>query len=607
MRSMFFAAIAVLIAIATATAFKASAAEPADGGSLTVTLSWRTKGEQEARKTFPAMNVKKLAGKGLWLGFEPKGKQHLPGIFWGSTFRNIDTPLEELTALRLELRMKRGEQVLLKRRTIFDATRGFGFKKLSPRNVYHVLVLTEFADRKKLSAALTPKLPVPAWARAFARVRGLAVNYACRSDAESRKYEKILKVKADFSNPRLIMTAEEWLDVPKKVMVKKGGGGMFGALTAKLEATFKPVDIPTYTMDVLHNEVKVTGKYTIGFRSARSMHDDVLEGKVLAAATGGKRRVVTASVVFSQLRENVTRRKLKNSMLRVSSADIKKLDQCRHLYASERKSITGFLSANRDWQVLIPADPVIFFEPHAKKKGEEIPIYATYAWFRVHPASGRMIGVLPGGAHGAFTDELNRIGGGLLDKVRKKVTDAAGGGSAKAFFSQLAGMYVSAGGIIDAIGMTIADPSLANMGGEAWRKFLALHSLEMCSQFLEDNADTYDNYPTILGFWQGAMIYPSMLGGRDAVKDAARRAVKSVTDKAKKDFKEWAEKQVKQGKKVGREAANEYMAKKLPNVKKVLEGVERVNDALETGKKIGKETAEGLKRVERLAEEFGGS
>ncbi len=600
MRSVLIAALA-----ATTAAFPASSAESAGGGNLVVTLGWRTRERKEARKIFPAMNTEKLAGQGFWLGFLPRGKQHLPGIYSGSTFTHAEAPLEQLSALWLELRLERGEEVLRKRCTIFDAQRGFGFKKISPANVYHVLVLTGFQDTGKPLTPLKGALPVAAWGKAFERTRGLAVNYAAQSDASSRKYEKIFKVQADYSSPRLIMTAEEWLDVPKKVMVKKGGGGLWGKLSEKLEAKTVAHEIPTYAMDVISNQIGVTGDYAIGFRSARSMHDDVLEGKVLFVATGARRRVVTASVLFSQMQQNVAGRNSKNRILRVSAANIKELENCKHLWSAERKGIVTFLSANRDWQVLIPADPVVFYEQD--KAGKDRPIYATYAWFRVHPASGRMIGMLRGGARGAFTDELSRVGGGLLGKVRDKLTDAAGGGSAKAFFSQLAGMYVSAGGIIDAIGMTIADPSLADVGGKAWRKFLAMHALEQCSKFLEDNADQYDNYAALLGFWQGAMVYPSMLGGPDAAREAARRAVKSVADKAEKDLKDWAEKQVKAGKKIGREAANEYMEKNLPNLKKALDGVESVNNALETGEKLGRQAADGVKRVERLAEELGGS
>ncbi len=586
--------------IALITLFLATPLADAAEEGVGVTLSWRTLKKVEGTRTFPALKLEKLAGEGLWIAFGPKGKEHLPGVYAAGSFQSIDAPLEKIEALRMELRVTRRGKTLLRRRTFFDSARGFGFKKLSPKNVYHVLVVTEFADAKKLVPPPALKLPVPAWSKPFARVRGLAVNYAYQSDAQSRKYEKILGVKADYSGVRLVMAAEEWLDIPKKVMVKKGGG-MFGGLGAKLEAAFKPVDIPTYSMDVLHNDVGATGKYTIGFRSARSMHDDVLEGKVLAAATGPKRRVITASVVFSQLRENMTKRKLANRMLRVSAGNIKRLESCRHLHASERKSIIGFLSANRDWQVLIPADPVIFFEQQKKK---EVPIYATYAWFRVQPASGRMIGVLCGGARGAMTDELSRVGGALLDKVKSKVTDAAGGGTAKAFFSQLAGMYVSAGGIIDAIGMTIADPSLANMGGKAWRKFLAMHSLELCSKFLEENADTYDNYPTILGFWQGAMIYPSMLGGPDAAKEAARRAAQSCYEKAKKDAKEWVEKQIKDGKKVSREAFDEYLENNAPRLKEAIDAYEAVNGAWEKGEGYGKQAAEYRQRYDAFMKDL---
>jgi len=594
MRCLLFAAIILscLEPLASAADFAKS--------RLTVTLSWRTLEKEEGRNTFGPVKLEKVAREGLWLAFLPSGKEHLPGVYAAGSFRNIAVPIEKIEALRLAVNVTSANMTLYRQRTIFDAARGFGFKKLSPRNVYHVLVLSEFAEAGKLSPLPKLKLPVPAWSAAFARVRGLAANYAAQSDTESRKYEKILKVRTEYSGPRLVMIAEEWLDVPKKVMVKKGGG-MFGNLGAKLEAAFKPTEIPTYTVDVLHNDVKVTGKYAIGFRAARSMHNDVLEGKVLAAATGGKRRVITASVVFSQLQENVRKRKLKNRVIRVTAKNIKTLEACRFLHSSERKGITDFLSANRDWQVLIPADPVIFFERQKKK---EVPIYATYAWFRVHPESGRMIGVLCGGARGAMTDELSRVGGELMGKVRNKVTDAAGGGSAKAFFSQLAGMYVSAGGIIDAIGLTIADPSLADMKEKDWRKFLAMHSLELCSRFLEENAETYDNYPTILGFWQGAMIFPSMLGGPDAAKEAARRAARSCYEQAKKDAKEWVDKQLKEGKKVTREAFDEYLEKNAPRLKETIEAYEAVNNARDKGEQYGKQAAEYRQRYDAFMKDL---
>jgi hypothetical protein len=564
----------VLILLAGLHWCGAARAEP----TLTVELGWRTVDGDTRSEAFPAQDAGALAGEGLWLVFEASGANHVPAIYFGSKFLTASTAVEEMDSLSLRIAVTDTAASFSRSFTLFDKGSGVGFSGVLPQNVYHVLVFDGFADAPDAAVGDLPALEDSERAQAFARTRGLALNYLRQSDEKTRELAQVFDVQAHYDLPRLVLVAEQWIDLPEEEAVQEesSGGGLFGGLGAALEEKMEvvPKTIPTYTIDVIQNDISAAGTYAIGFQASRSWWNDVLGGAVIYQATGGKRRILTASTLFAQMQKNIAERQSTNHVLNVRADDVQLLDSCEKLWEPVKAEIAQFLADNPDWHVVIPSQPVTFYGDDDK------PIYQTYAWFQVDPESGRMTGRLP--RSGAVSNEVERLTGGLMDRAREAVTGAVGG-AAKGFFSQIAGLYVGAAGIIDAVAMTVADPSLAAMDDQAWLEFVGLHALAQAQQFLEDHADQYDSYAAILGFWQGAMIWPTALGGREAARDAARRAWESVQEKAANDAKSYAKDKIEKAQEAGGEVVRETLDQYDPQLGELADGINAVYQGTDWG------------------------
>lgn len=597
-------------ALAAACVLWAAAGQSAlADGKVTVSLVWTTDGGQSQRTDYGPMNLAEVAGRGLWVVFQAEGEnQHFPGLCVGGRLERAGAATEQMKSLELEVAVETPAGRTVRRAVLFSASRPFGVKKAAPANVYHLLVLEGTVEAKDVAGSLPDGLaPAAEWKDAFWRTHRLAMNYAVEADAKRREYEEVFQVQSRYVMPRLILAAEEWLDVPKEVREapKKPSGGLFGGALDDVadeiagEKKVVPENVPMYSIDVLQDEVEAKGAYAVGFEAARSIWNDVLEGAVLYRATGGKRRVLTATIVFAQMQKNLAAGAGDSNapkLLLVDSAGLARLDECERLWPAVKSDIGRFLKDHPTWRVLIPSRPVTFYQ-------EGKPIYAMYAWYQVNPETGRMIGVLPNAARGASSDEIGRLEQTLLEKASEKVTGEAGGGAVKGFFSQVAGMYVSAAGIIDAVGMTIADPSLAAMDAEQWNKFVADHALGVCKKFLEDNAALYDSYAAQAGFWQGAAVLTSHFGGADAARQAARNAVEGMANKAVSDARKFVEGKAKAGAKAGREAVDEAAAAYAPRLRNAVNGIERVYDHYNQGRELGTKAADAVNRFEAAMNE----
>lgn len=576
-------------------------------GKMTVSLAW-TIGEGEAGRTdYAPMDLREVAGRGLWVAFQAEGdKQHFPGVCVAGKFQRAAAPIEQMKSLELEVTVETPAGRAERRAVLFSASRPFGAKTAAPNNMYHLLVLEGAVEAKDLPEALPEGLaPAAEWKDAFWRTHRLAMNYAVEADAKMREYEQAFRVQARYALPRLVLAAEEWLDVPKEVREapKQPSGGLFGGAMEELadeiggeEKKVVPENVPVYAINVLLDEVEAEGAYTIGFQAARSVWNDVLEGEVIYRATGGKRRVLTATIVFAQMQKNLAAGASDARLLLVGPGDLARLDECDRLWPEVKADIGRFLEDYPTWRVLIPSRPVTFYA------GDK-PVYAMYAWFQVNPETGRLIGVLPDASRGALSDEIARMEQTLLEKASEKVTGEAGGGAVKGFFSQVAGMYVSAAGIIDAVGMTIADPALAAMDGEQWNKFVADHALDVCEKFLEDNAALYDSYAAQAGFWQGATVLTSHFGGADAARQAARNAVEGMANKAVGDAKKYIEDKAPAGGKAAREAVDEAAGTYSPRLRDAVSGIETVYDHYNQGRELGATAADAVNRFEAAMNE----
>ncbi len=576
-----------------------------ENAKLTVTLKWQTNSGETGAKTYDTVKLSSFHGKGLWVAFLKNGEKYYPGISIRGKFQPAGVPLRDISSLKLEAGITNGSVETLKETsTLFSKDRPVGSKTASPENVYHLLVLNDFTDSSALPAVLGEnESPVSQWKESFFRTHRLGMNYAVQSDEKARKIADVLEVKTNYRLPRLIMVAEELLVLNVESVAqkkKKSSGGMFGFnLAEKMDGDDKKEEkkteikkIPTYSIDVMHDEIEAEGKYRAGFQNARSLWNDILEGKVIYEASEGKRRVITATIVFSQMQKNISLGRSKNKVLLISAGNTKNLDQCEKLWPTVKDDIMGFLKGHPDWNVLIPQKPVKFYENNKT-------IYGLYAWYKVHPASGRMVGVLSNSMRGgtsAISDEWNKI----EEKIAEKAKEAAkkkGITGIQAFGQQIAGMYVAAGGIIEGITITFCNPKIAALSEKEWLKFLSSHSLKYCSKFLEDNAHLYDDYATQLSFWQGAITMASLLGGKDAVEDGARRAFDGAADKARKDAKKWADEQYDNLKNKSMEEIDNIANKAAENFgKEVKEWADAIDKTREITGKV-EETAKKGKEV----------
>ena len=587
--------------------FVAAWANAAPSGDLTAALCWRAPNNTQARETLGSIEVSKVAGQGLWIAFERTDKGTCPVVFMTNQAVRAKASVEQATGLWLELTYNDMIHSLPFRVCLFDKDRPFGPKAASLEDSHHVLVLNGPLAAGEKPLADLARVPNKAWVGPFARTHDLAVQYAVQADTKARGLQDIFKVQTRYDLPRLIATSEQWLDIPKPAQKKERSRDLFGGALDSVaeeiggESQGPASRVPIYCLDVLLDEVEARGPYVQGFQAARSMTRDILEGEVLYATTGGRRRVLTASVVFSQMAKNVASKRAQNRLVKVTSETLPALDTCVGLWPACKAGIQEFLKSHRDWHVIIPERPVLFYQ------GDAVA-YAMLAWFQVHPASGRMVGIMPDGSHGAVSDEMARLEQTLIETAKDKV--GSSGGAVRGFFSQVAGMYVSSAGILDAVGLTICDPNLANLDDAQWRAFVAGHALDFCQRFLEEHADLYDSYDARLGFWQGAMVITAELGGRDAAVTCARNAARSVVDKAVSDAKARLEERAKEARQMvqaeARAAWDELADKHAPEIKKVVEGVEALGDLVGQATDLKTTTEDYRKRGQAVWEEVRG-
>jgi hypothetical protein len=563
----------------------------ASASKITIALEWQGANGKTDQKVFGTVDISEVIGRGFYIAFQKEKEQNFPGVSLGGNYVLAKTPIEQMNSLELVVTLSGSGGTVVKRSVLFSKARPYGSKTVTTENVYHLLALDNFVAAKDLPQSLNAKeVPQKQWTDAFWRTHRLAMNYAVQSDAKSREYEKAFQVKTHYDLPRMILVAEEWLDLPKEVQEqqkKKESGGLFGG---KLEEVGDEIagekkvitkKLPMYSLDVLLDEIAAEGQYPVAFQSARSVWNDVLEGEVIYQATGGNRRVVTATIVFSQMQKNNAAKKSANRILIVDRQHTSVLDQCEQLWPSVKKEITAFLTKNPEWKVIIPQRPVTFYR-------DDQPAYAMYAWYQVHPELGKIQGVLPNGTCGAFSDEMAQLEKTLIEKTKDKIGASTGGQPVKALFSQVAGMYVAAAGVLDGVSLTICNPALANLSDEQWRKFLSFHALDFCQKFLEANADLYDSYATQIGFWQGAMVITSNLGGAEAARQCARKALESATDKAISDTKATAQEKLKKfekaAKQEARKAFDEVMTTYAPRLNKAIGDLEKAKEYVDQGK-----------------------
>lgn len=282
-----------------------------------------------------------------------------------------------------------------------------------------------------------------------------------------------------------------------------------------------------FAIDVLCNDIKATGQFARGFQAARSAWNDILEGKVIYEADDLRRQVLTASIVFSQMQENIATRNSKNRLRLVSSANHEVLGIESSLDSNLKQQIRRFLDqTDGSWQALIPQQAVMFYD------GDQ-PCDEAFAWFQVQPSTGRMIGMLSNGSHGGRTAGR----GGNLERLRDNLpgqndnpalpssaADTGGGG----FFQQLAGMMVAEAGIIDGVAEVMSDSAHASSSSEKMMEFLSTHALDHAQAYLEQHAALYGSNAARAAFWQGAVVLPLALGGREALEKAKEHALNSA-------------------------------------------------------------------------------
>jgi hypothetical protein len=573
-----------IVLLAFAGLMIANALPAAEGIRLHLSLIWQV--EDQADKDWRRhecgwFDAAALVAQGVWVAWEERDGQHFPCVFAAGQHFAAPTPVQKMTVLQLLVRFaeKEGDSASA---CLYARDRLFISRPPDPKNVTHLLVLTGFADETPPGAAPAPARPDAEQQTAFTRTRGLALRYAAASDQKTRDFAKLYGVTPTWTRPRLIVASEQWTEVKEEPTKKKASGnGLFGGALddvadeiggKKAEATTHR--IPSYLLDVLRNDIDADSAYAFGFQAARSVWNDMLEGKVICEATGGRRRALTATVVFSQLAKNRATGKSKNEGLRITRETLRRLFTLPDLPTSAQVNIAAYLFKHPGASALIPREPVLFFDD------KDQPSYALYAYFLVDPQTGRMTGCLPNDCRGGISEELARLEEGLKKRIKEKV--GAQGAPVRLFFSQVAGMYVSTAGVIDAIGMTIADPTLAALDGEAWNKFVANHSLDFCQQFLEDNADMYDSYEALIGFWQGSIPMIAEFGGKEAARKAVDHALTGIRDKAIADAKSAVEEKTKDLRNAARKDARDLYDKALdragPHVRDAAKALEAVKD-----------------------------
>lgn len=544
-------------------------------GEITVALGLeRMDGgrEQQEIGTVPLAAVSK---QGVWVSFRQQGNQTIPEVRFGGHTLALGRAVEELASLRLFCTYQGHHYDGV----LFGNDKLYGSKRPHVKNVYHLLILDDFVTDQDLTTA--PAGADPA-AQAAWRIHQLALNYALQSDRSTRELAGIYQVAAEYRKPRLILVSEEWLDLPKEVQQQakpRQSGGLFGGAMQDIadeiggETKVEPEYLPTYGVNLLLDEIEADGRLAASFQTARSLWDDLLEGEVVYQATKGMDRQLTATVVFSQLAKNSAQPGNNNGLLRVDRGTLDRLDSVNELWPEAKARISAFLDEREGWFAVLPKAPVNFYAPDGKFQ------YAMLAWFYVDPVSGRMLGVTPNDAYGSLNEVWNKYEKKALVKAKEAIDQAGGGpasGAVKSYFSTLAGVYVSTAGLLSGINLTIADPSLANLSEEEWRRFLAQHALDFCSKFLEEQSDIYDSYDTIASFWMGACSMTSRMGGSEAAGKCLVKTYEHLRDKAIDDAKKQLDKQLDELKKEGGKIADQAVEEMRDGLAKDV--VETLND-----------------------------
>ncbi len=544
-RQIFFsislALILLIVSFTTETFSKEGSLKIPKNSLLSMTLKWTMKDNSMGQiRVVDSLKLSNMETDSFYLLFRKNARLEALFCYDNKTIP-LGIDLDKTSSLVLSVTWGQGEGVLTLERLLFAADRVVGIRVPMQKNMYCLTVVKDIITRNKKN------IPngVPEQFHALAS-RTLAMNmlYAAESDKYAGKIGKTFEVKTEYAMPRFILSSEEWIKVPIIKKKKKSSGGFFGAgLEAKItgEPESKTKNIPVYSLDVMQDRMETKGEFPIAFQTARSIYNDTLESRVIYQLTEGKRRILSASVVFGQMMKNRKLRGMENETIIVASNNLSVLNTCSSLWPAAKTQILSFVKSHPDWKIIIPRHPVVFFH------GDD-PLYGMYAWFQVEPKTGRIKGILPTGLHGAT--EENSLVQEILRKeaVRrtkgavKKIVKSEGG--IHAFFGTVAGMYVSSGGILEGVTITMVNPNIASLSGEEWEKFLASHAIKFSRNFLTANKDLYDSYSVRTGFWAGVAAITSHFNGKDAASQCLENAWQDIEKKVTDDIKSWGAKQV---------------------------------------------------------------
>lgn len=532
--NLILGAVAVLVAcLQCGTATAGDGAAPAPVTKVSAALEWKDRAGAAGREEFFAnLAPTELKDGAFWILFRKVEGALRPAVVVNGEVKTVGPQVTEMAELTVAITCSGGETDKRLTRVLFSGSRVLGPKVPHPDDIYCASIVTATVTERPSTAATS----VPEELRARAR-RTLALNAAFVADADryARENEQAFAVRTRYVLPRVLLAAEEWMEIRAEKKPASGGGGPFG--TPLDEQIFggeepPPALAPTYSLDLCLDRIEAEGKHAVAFQTARSLFNDVLEGKIISQATGGKRRILTATTVFGQMERNRQEKGITNETIVVTGSNRGPLDRCTLLWPSARTEIAAFLTANPAAKVVIPRDPVIFF---AGKN----PAYGMYAWYEVEPESGRLVGVLPSGLHGA-SEEWAALVKILGDESLSRLKEMVGReGGPHAFFGTLAGLYVSSAGLLDAVNLVLANPELAALSDAEWKKFLADHSIAYARQFLEANADLYDSYSSRVGFWGGVAALTANFDGADAARQCLNHAWTDVKARADESAKEW--------------------------------------------------------------------
>jgi hypothetical protein len=443
-------------------------------------------------------------------------------------------PLPSGGLLRLDLELVlRAEEGRGRRltRTLFDRLRLDG--RDGPEAGDTLAVVVDLPGRRQ-----DDRPPVGAEPAASARVWAIARSWCLQADEASLRLAWLTGVEARAALPRVVAAGVESLRLSVQARPARRGSPL-DTISERINqlptpAPQPPMDFPSYTLDVLLDEVSARGARALSFQTARSLWVDLLEAKVLAEATGGRRRVVCASLVLDRLVQLHTERRAGSPsppvVLTLGAGDEAALDDLPALPVEVAEDVRAFLARTPGGKVLIPNGPVPFAATEAS------PAHALYAWFAVDPSSGRMVGRTPLSLHGAITDPgwRQRAQAWLWNQGKERAEAAGrealeGGGYSnhgafQAFFRTVAGATVGAGGVVDAVSFTLADAATARLSRDEWQAFAVEHAVGFAVAWLDRQGELYDGLDHKAAFWTGVgLVLWSVDGerGRRQVRQAA--------------------------------------------------------------------------------------